>query len=445
MDALKTGFCTSNDGATNRAALQNAIDSGERVTVSVPGEYLVEGTIYLHSGSHIVFNEGVSVKRMPEPDGKNGYFMVNDGAFTGIPDCNITVEGLNLFVNGVESASGLCVDALPSIAGEGEEALNSYFDRTVLGLRAHIAFRNVKNLKVHSLVINDLCSWDYGVQISEFDTVELDNVHIEGNKDAIHFGPGKNFILRNGVFRTKDDPIALNADDYSPSASDIGTIENGLIENCIDLSQNSTYGYFVRLLIGTVSPWKEGMTVKHSDSVIHNGRLYRAVLPSDGTTLISQNPPEHDKGFRIIDSIPWIFIKDYSDFDEIPMKAEINNVTFKNLISEKKRKSTVILYVGDNCYHRGRREDGPIPKIRNITFENLNIKGDTENAFYFCAPFENLIIKNCDLNNSAILFEQGSCGIGKYPASFTLENVRNFSLSDRGAFEDNSEKYDTIY
>lgn len=441
------GFLPSNDGARNKNALQRAVDECADVEIVDPGIYDFEGTLYIPSGRRLRFSPGTVVRRMPEKSGKNGYFMINKGAFTAETNEDITVDGLTLEVNGVESAAALSVDILDELAEQGEDALNAYFDNTILGLRGQLAFMYVKGLTVTDFTLNDLCAWDYAVHISDFDGVLLENVHIEGNKDAIHFGPGKNFVLRGGVFRTLDDPIALNADDYAPSAPNIGTIENGLIENCIDLEQDRTCGYFVRLLTGAAVDWTPGMTIRHSDSVIYNGRFYRAVLPSDGTEKISVTPPAHEKGFRILDGIPWIRTHLGYTADELPRAAEIKNVTFRSLRSEKTRPAVVILYIADNKYHRGCREGSPVPYARDIRFDGVSLCGRARDAFLLCAPFENFSIKNSRLNGAAIRFEQGSCGTGAYPAAFTLENVRDFRMDDSGAFSESAppEEYAVKY
>ena len=433
MNIEKLGFSTQNSGSENIKILQAAVDEYKEIEITDSGVYEVAGTVYLDDDVTLTFGKDVVIKRVDSGKGKNGYFLVNRGAFTGKYNKNITIKGLSLVENNIESAAALSVDLLPELMEQGEDTLNDYYDETIIGLRGQLSFMYVENLKIYDFTLNDLCSWDYAVQISDFRNIEIDTVHIEGNKDAIHFGTGKGFILRNGTFRTKDDPIALNADDYSPSAPTIGTIEDGLIENCIDLDQESTYGYFVRLLIGSQGEWKKGMEVMHSDSVIYEGREYRSVLPDDGTRKISLTPPTHEKGFKIIDGIAWVRV--HGGRSEKPQyTADIKNVTFRNLISEKTRKNTVILYVCENNIHRGRREDTPIPKIENIVFDDIKIKGETETAFLLCAPADKLTIKNCDLNGAGIRFEQGSCGIGKYPASFSLENVRNFRLDDANAF-----------
>ena len=101
-------------------------------------------------------------------------------------------------------------------------------------------------------------------------------------KDAVHFGPGRNFVVRHGVFRTYDDPIALNAHDYTTSNPELGWIENGLIEDCVDLDdpENGTTGFFARILAGGWRDWEPGMDIQSSgDAVVSGGRIYRSNGP----------------------------------------------------------------------------------------------------------------------------------------------------------------------
>ncbi len=433
MNASEFGFLPQNDAATNAAALQKAIDSTNDITVDIPGIYDVAGSIFLHGGCHLLFAENVFLRRQHAISGNDGYFFVNRGAFTGKRDEDIYICGLNVIANNIESTAARCVPELPQTVARGEEALNGLLENNVFGLRAHLAFLYVKDIVIKDFTLTDLGDWDYGIQISDFVGAVLDDIRIEGNKDGVHFGPGRDFVLKNGVFRTKDDPIALNADDYSPSAPTIGMIENGFIENCTDLKQDNTYGYFVRIHVGSAVDWFPGIEITHSDSVICNGRMYRAVLPADNIRHVSNIMPTHERGFRIHDGIAWIRIG-YSD--DAPRVAAVKNVKLRGLKSDKDRDASVIMYMSDNEHHHGWRSGAEVPVCENITFEDFRITGKVKNAFLICSPTENLSFTDCDLNGSAIRFEQGSCGLGKYGASFSLKNVTDFRIDDDDAFRD---------
>lgn len=72
----------------------------------------------------------------------------------------------------------------------------------------------------------------------------MNDAIIKGMKDGVHLGRGNGFTISNCVFQTFDDAIALNAHDYSIGNPELGWIENGVIENCHDLSAENTTGFF---------------------------------------------------------------------------------------------------------------------------------------------------------------------------------------------------------
>ena len=137
---------------------------------------------------------------------------------------------------------------------------------------------HIKNLAIRNFTALDLPPSDFGIHICTFENILVENVKIEGRKDAVHLGRGKDFIIRNGYFKTFDDPIALNAHDYASSNPQLGWIENGLIENCYDYNDKDTTGYFCRILAGSWCDWYEGMKIQNSDTVIHNNKIYRALM-----------------------------------------------------------------------------------------------------------------------------------------------------------------------
>lgn len=101
--------------------------------------------------------------------------------------------------------------------------------KSILGISAHTAFYYVKNLEIHDFEVNDLPAKDFAIQVCNFDNILIENGVIEGLKDGIHFGTGKNFTIRHFKFRTFDDPIALNAHDYAISNPEMGLLKTATI------------------------------------------------------------------------------------------------------------------------------------------------------------------------------------------------------------------------
>ena len=375
------GFCVANTGEVNARILQAALDNNSLVEIDIPGIYDIGDTIYLNSNNTLIFGDGVQIRRV-KCNGFDGNAFINRGAFTGIADTNITIKGLNLIVNGVEStvASEECT-------------------KTVLGLRAHIAFFYIENLVLENITVTGLLHKDYGIQICNFKNVTVDTILVEGNKDGIHFGPGDGFVLRNGTFRTGDDPIALNADDYSVSNPTLGEIKNGIIENCRDeLWNEKSDGFFVRILSGSWGDWYSGMKVQHSDSVIYNDKLYRVVMTPSYDEFISINPPDFDSGFKTIDGIRWA----KTGYDKVYC-SKVSNITFRNLYCERPRGAAVAFSVEQNDYRRGYYEGSDFPINGDFYFENIQVKADIRHPVIVLTPVKSISIANSDFNNGALL------------------------------------------
>ncbi|EPR66267.1 hypothetical protein [Cyclobacterium qasimii] len=220
-DANSFGFSPAATGMENVVAMQKALDQGGTIIVAKPGTYKIAATLYLDSNTEVIFGKGVFLKKVNE-EGRFAQVFINKGALTRTYNEDITLKGLHIIVNGVDNCSDL-----------------------VLGLRGIIGFSYIKDLKLKGFRCYDLTGCQFGVQINRFEDVIIEDVIIKGQKDGIHFGPGKRFTIRDAVFQTLDDAIALNAQDYSTSNPEIGWIEDGIIENCYDLDQENGLDFSV--------------------------------------------------------------------------------------------------------------------------------------------------------------------------------------------------------
>ncbi|MBQ8876845.1 MAG: hypothetical protein IJY63_04800 [Clostridia bacterium] len=397
------GFSPENDGTENAKSLQNAVDNGGEIRVRVPGVYDVSEPIALGDDTALVFEEGVTIRRQPSKSGVNGNAFINKGLFDGICNQNIRLIGLRLLCNGVEST------------GIGK---NSRY----VGLRAQVGFINVKNLVVDGFECRGLLAKDYGLQIGNFENIRLENLFIEGNKDGVHLAIGKNFIIRHAKFRTYDDPIALNAFDYSVSNTHVGWIENGLIEDCYDLADDTTTGYFCRILGGSWLPWFKGMPVHHSDTVCYNGRIYRVVMnPTDGKIYTSNTPPSHERGYAEYDGIGWVCTQK-GDF----LNTGCRNIRFKDIHLQKKRTIAVSIDLNHDTYaHSCYPGSIPLPQ-GGFVLENVYIENEIDRFLRANYPVSDITIVNTDLKNAKIRFERGALDGIEYPnATLTLRNVTN--------------------
>ena len=269
-DAADFGFSPQAAGAENTKALQRAVDQGGTIVVSRPGTYPIAGTVYLGSNTSLVFGNNVFLKKVAEPEPFT-HVLLNKGALTKTYDQHIAVEGLQIIVNGVDvrHVQGCLWPARP----------------TRLLLRQGLAHR--------AFPLPRPGPAQYGIHVCTFEDLVINDVVIKGDKDGVHLGRGKRFTIRNGVFETFDDAVALNAHDYAVGNPELGWIEDGVVENCHDLDAEKTTGYFCRILAGAWIDWRPGMEVQQSDTVVSEGRLYRVQAKPDGTVYKSLTRPTH--------------------------------------------------------------------------------------------------------------------------------------------------------
>ncbi len=392
VNAADFGFLPGRTGDENREALAAAVKNASHVVADKAGIYDIVGTVTLPSDTHLEFAGGVTLRRVPLAD-KNleGNLFINEGAYEGRFNENISVKGAHITVNGVESA------------GVSPQSPN-----VIAGLRGHIAFLYIKNLLLEDIEITDIMQKDYAIQISDFENAEVRRVHIEGLKDGVHFGPGRGFAVRDSVFRTYDDAIALNCADYSVSNPNFGPISDGIIENCTELEGYKTEAFFIRILVGTARRWQKGMTVYHSDAILTETGMYRVVMRPDNTPYISVTCPDFEKGYRELDGIMWV--KTHLGYapDKIPLTAGCKNILCRNITIEPQRRRGVYIYTSFDEYLRSYYAGSEVPEVADIAFENITLKRPAEHFLAVNTPVKNLTIKNSSVDESDFLFEKNN-------------------------------------
>ncbi|WP_273211834.1 hypothetical protein [Runella zeae] len=376
INASDFGFSPEASGIKNAVALQKAVDKGGTVIVSKPGTYKLAGTVYVGSHTTLDFGNNVFIQKVNEK-GDFSHVIINKGAPTKTYDQNITIRGLHILVNKMDV----------------RKFVEAY------GLHGQLAFFYVKDLKIERFRCLDLGKAQYGIHVCTFEDIIIDDVIIKGEKDGVHLGRGKRFTIRNGVFQTFDDAVALNAHDYSTGNPELGWIENGLIENCHDLNAENTTGYFCRILAGAWTDWKEGMEVQQSDAVIANGKIYRVQAKPDGTKYISKTKPTHEKGSVVLEGINWGVVQ-----DDVTYTAGVRNVIFRNIFLEKPRIGLSIHFDNDK-YSRSYYPNAPIPLQEKLSFDNVRVLHDKPIPFLSIAtPVDLVTISNSTLKNNNIKF-----------------------------------------
>ncbi len=382
INANEYGFLPESNAYKNSEALQKAVDKGGYVQVTAPGIYRISEQIEIGDNTKLVFCEGVILRREASFSGINRCAFINKGALKGEYNRNIEIVGLHLECNGIES---------------DDFGVNS----RIAGLRAQVAMIYVKNLRIDGFECHGLLEKDYAIQVSAFKNIVLNDLYITGNKDGVHLGWGDGFVIRNGKFRTFDDPIALNAFDYATSNTHVGWIENGIIENCVDIDDNTTTGFFCRILGGAWCRWHKGMQVQHSDTVAVNGKTYRVLMnPKDGKLYTSHTPPCHQKGIMEYDGINWVVVRNTEELD-----CGCRNIIIRNCILQKKRGTGIAISLNYDTYARSYYPGCVCVPQSGITLDNIILENDVDILLHSTYPSENITLKNIDFKNSKICFD----------------------------------------
>lgn len=384
-NAWDYGFRPGNRAEANARALQAALDGGGNVQVMVPGTYDLCSTILIDSDTRIEFGAGVYLRKATDKDGGNAaYVFMNRGAADGSWNENICIRGLNLSCNGLENKV-----------------------HPVFGMSGHLTFLHVKNLEIDGFTMMDGTPRTYVIHVVGFEGVRLQNLHIEGMKDAVHFSNGRKFVIRDCIFKTYDDPLAFNAHDYIDYIPEYGWIEDGVVENCYDLAdpEKGTTGFFCRILAGAWRDWESGMQFQRGDSVVSDGRIYRVLGPADGTIFTSTVRPDFAQGEQTLsDGVTWRMMQDH----DIVYGVGCRNIHFKDIFLQKPRPIAFQLHFDKDRYSRSYYPDSAPPVQENLIFENIFIQAPIAQLIKAKTPVNNIKLVNSMLNGSEIfLYDMG--------------------------------------
>ena len=393
-NAASFGFSPDSSGFENTEALQKAVDLGGTIIVSIPGTYKFAGTVYLGSNTTVQFGNGVFIKKVNEK-GNYSHVLLNKGAITKTYNEHISVIGLNIIVNKVDTR----------------------LFKEAYGLHGQLAFFYVKDLTIKQFRCLDLGTAQYGIQVCTFEDITIDDVIIKGMKDGVHLGRGKRFTIRNGVFQTFDDAIALNAHDWAVGNPEMGWIENGVVENCHDLNAEKTSGYFCRILAGGWKDWTKGMEVQQSDIVVSNGRLYRVQMNADEKKYISNTKPTHETGSMVLDSIRWGMVQ-----NDVTYTAGVRNVTFRDIFLYKPRVGFSIHFDNDK-YSRSYYPGAPVPVQEQLVFDNVRVLYDYHTTLFgISTPIDVITITNSSFQFGGINFSGNKAMVDYLPTTININN-----------------------
>ena len=378
VDPAAYGFDPAAAPATNAAALQKALDGGNRkVVVSKPGVYGMDRTVFIDSHTELSFAKGVVLQKRA----KYANVLVNRGAYNYGHDEDITVRGLEISVNGFQMVPP--------------------FNSPARNLRGQLAFYSIKDVKVYDFRCVDLGNWQYCVHFVDFDGVLIDGFEIRGRKDGVHFNCGRNFTVRNGVICTCDDGIAINAGDWPDCAPVIGSIENGLVEKIHMLpteimdKAGRQRGELGLVIAGVWTDWHPGMRLQRNDVVRSGNNVYAvAPMPFNTNETVSLTRPEHTKGvWKSPEGINFLFLQSNG-----VCRADVKNVKFRDILCDHPNSLRASWEVGSPWARLVHPEIPPedYPKI-DITLERMRTTV-TNRSLLRCSAAATVKIVDCRSN-----------------------------------------------
>jgi len=297
------GFSPQASADTNVAALQAALNGGGIVIIDKPAVYDLNNTVFLDSNTKLICAPGV-IFRKTAPYCN---VLINRGALTKQYNENITIDGLEISVNGQE--------AMPTL---------------VYGLRAQLGFFYVKNLTIRNFTCIDGKERQYLVYIVTWSNMLIENVRLAGDKDGIKLNNGHDAIIRNLDLTTYDDGMSLCGTDYASTLLEVGDVYNVCYSNVTDHQYKNIFGRSCLIYTGSWADYRNGNEYGSGDFCLNEGKLYQSVN-NGGFLAVSSVPPVHKSGIVTgADKISWRFIQP-CDF----YQTNVYNVTFDNCIFEK--------------------------------------------------------------------------------------------------------------
>ena len=299
IDPAVFGFDPSVSASTNRAALQQALDSTGIVTISKPGVYEMDSMIYVRSNTLFLCSPGVVLKRS-----KNyGAVLSNYGNYSGSQDSNIVVMNLTIDCNDYDGS-------LQSVR---------------YGMRGNIEMYHIKNSEFRNIQILNEGSGAYGFNMSRWENVHINGLIVTGHKDGLDIGPGHNGLFENLTFDTYDDAMYLYISGNYTNCAWMDSIYNIVYRNVHDIPYpTKPSGYILRLTTASWADWASGNTYQPGNLCTNAGHLY--IITNLSGTFTASDAPTHTSGIVTgSDGISWRYVNDYS------MKyANINNITIEN-------------------------------------------------------------------------------------------------------------------
>ena len=380
VNPAEFGFDPAAEPSVNAAALQKALDGGNReVAVTKPGTYGLDRTVFIDSHTKLTFAKGVVLQKRA----KYANVLINRGAYNYGHDEDIEVRGADISVNGFQMVPGL--------------------DSPARNVRGHLAFFNVRNVRVYDFRCVDLGNWQYCVHFCSFEDVLVDGFEIRGRKDGIHFNCGRGFVVRNGVLCTCDDGIAVNAGDWPDCAPEAGDVTDGLVEKVVmeptPPEEAKKPGELGLAIAGAWVDWYPGIRLQRND-IVRAGKNVYGIFPMPFVTneYASLTRPTHTHG-------KWTSPEGINFFcmqTNGTIRADVKNVVFRDIVCNHPRGLRMGWEVGSPWARVVRSELKPedYPKIE-LTFERVKMTHPGTPVICGAAP-GTVTIRDCSVNNAPI-------------------------------------------
>lgn len=383
------GFSPGASADQNVKALQETLLGGGLVVIDIPGIYELNNTIFFDSNTQLICVKGVVFKKTAAYCN----VLMNRGALTKEYNENITIDGLEISVNGYE--------ANPDI---------------VYGLRAQLGFFYIKNLSIKNFTCLDGGSHQYLIYIVTWEHLYIDTVRLVGDKDGIKLNNGHEAIIKNLDLTTYDDGMSLCGTDYASTTVEVGDVYNVCYSNVTDHQYKNIFGRTCLIYTGSWADYADGNEYRSSDFCLNKGKLYQCIN-AHGFTSISSVMPIHNVGVITgADTISWRYIQD-CDFHH----TDVYNITFDNCIFEKSG-NLIAAWLEVSAFQRNfyPGTEG-LSNIWGVSINNCKIKATGEQVLLCVSGnMKDVIISNCLLDGlEAVIRINASAANKELNASIT--------------------------
>ena len=367
VDVASFGASPLADAIKNTEAISQALKGGGKtVVISVPGTYLLDGTLLLEDNTTFKCAQGVILKK----DRPYSFVLSNAGASTRTTNRNIRIIGATIDADDKYSNSLTVMDPQ-------------------FGCRGQIDLFHVKDVLIEDVTVTGIVSSAAtGIQICAWENVHIKNVKVHTNGDALHINHGHRLLVEDSEFCSGDDNIPLNAKDWMNSAPEVGDITDAVFRNVSCMPHENPHGNVARHLVGSWTDWRKGMKVRMGDCVVNAGHTYIAVtdskyltdidtligrLPEDRAVFTSLTAPDCDSQTVLMEDEGGFFWR-YEQDDEC-YHANIENIRYENVRFTDDRQVIMAYYDTSGVYDRSFHPDTPkenYPFIKNVVFNGVS-------------------------------------------------------------------------